>query len=113
MDSKLRARFGELVVVIIVVAVALIWAERLAWGHITALREQNHAFVEQIGNEDPLAAERFLATANASLQQLQRFLLLGLISLLVSGAVILVLAYRRMIAPLRTTLTESRVIIER
>ena len=32
---------------------------------------------------------------------------------MVSGAVILVLAYRRMIAPLRTTLTESRAIIER
>ena len=38
---------------------------------------------------------------------------MALLCLLLSGATIVVLAYRRMIAPLRTTLTESRAIIER
>lgn len=112
-DSKARYRFSELVVAIIVVVVALIWAERLAWNQISTLRQENRAFVEKIAADNPAEAQAFQAKADASLTRLQRFLFVALLCLLASGATIIVLAYRRMIAPLRTTLTESRAIIER
>lgn len=114
MDRKARSRFAELLAAIIVVGVALIWAERMAWNQITALRKEVNADqTERILNFDRPDAERFLATANAGLIRLQRFLFISLLGLLVSALVLIVLAYRRMIAPLRTTLTESRAIIER
>jgi signal transduction histidine kinase len=101
--SKARYRFTELVIAIVVVVVALIWAERLAWRQISTLREENLAFVEQVAVQNRGQAQEFLARTDASLTDLQRFLFVAII----------VLAYRRMIAPLRTTLTESRAIIER
>lgn len=112
-DLKTRYRFSELVVAIVVVVLALIWAERLAWNQISTLRQENRAFVEKIANHSPAEAQAFRAKADASLTRLQRFLFIALLCLLVSGATIIVLAYRRMITPLRTTLTESRAIIER
>lgn len=113
MDSKARYRFSELVIAIVVVVVALIWAERLAWNQISTLRRENQAFVDKIESQSPGEARAFKAKANASLAQLQRFLFVALLCLLASGGTIILLAYRRMIAPLRTTLTESRAIIER
>lgn len=112
-DSKTRYRFSELVAAIIVVVVALVWAERLAWNQISTLRKENRAFLEKTAGENPAEAQAFQAKADASLTRLQRFLFVALLCLLASGATIIVLAYRRMIAPLRTTLTESRAIIER
>ncbi len=113
MDAKARHRFSELVVAILIVVVALIWAERLAWNQISTLRQENRAFVEKIAVQNPPEAEAFQKRADASLIRLQRFLFVALLCLLASGATIVVLAYRRMITPLRTTLTESRAIIER
>jgi signal transduction histidine kinase len=112
-DAKARYRFSELVAAIIIVAVALIWAERLAWNQISTLRQDNRAFVEKITAQNPGDSEAFQEKADASLTRLQRFLFVALLGLLVSGATIIVLAYRRMITPLRTRLTESRAIIER
>jgi signal transduction histidine kinase len=112
-DSKTRYRFSELVVAIVFVVVALIWAERLAWNQISAVRRENRAFVEKIATSKPADAQAFQTKTDASLTRLQRFLFAALLCLLISGATIIVLAYRRMIAPLRTTLTESRAIIER
>ncbi|MGV3774268.1 MAG: two-component system sensor histidine kinase NtrB [Verrucomicrobiales bacterium] len=113
MDAKTRLRFSELVVAIVIVVFALIWAERMAWNQISALRRENHAFIEKLQTEDSAEAQKFLSRANASLVQLQRFIFVALLCLLGSGATLIALAYRRMIAPLRTTLTESKAIIER
>jgi signal transduction histidine kinase len=95
------------------VVLALIWAERLAWNQISTLRQENRAFVKKIARHSPAEAQAFQVKADASLTRLQRFLFVALLCLLVSGATIIILAYRRMITPLRTTLTESRAIIER
>lgn len=111
--SKARYRFSELVAAIVLVVVALIWAERLAWNQISTLRRENRAFVENLPAQNKAGAEAFLAKSDASLTHLQRFLFVALLCLLASGATIIVLAYRRMITPLRTRLTESRAIIER
>jgi signal transduction histidine kinase len=112
-DFKARYRFTELVIAIIIVVVALIWAERLAWRQISTLRQENRAFIEKVAVEDRADAGAFQIKTDASLIWLQRFLLAAFLCLLLSGATIIVLAYRRMITPLRTTLTESRAIIER
>src|SRR5688572_4156411 len=111
--SKVRYRFTELVVAILAVVVALVWAERLAWRQISTLREENRNFVHKIALQDQAEARVFQANTDASLTRLQRFLFVALLCLLLSGATIIVLAYRRMITPLRITLTESRAIIER
>ena len=112
-DSKARYRFTELVIAIVAVVVALIWAERLAWRQISTLRAENRAFLEKVAVQNQAEARAFQAKADASLTRLQRFLFVALLCLLVSGATIILLAYHRMITPLRTTLTESRAIIER
>jgi len=112
-DSKARYRFTELVIAIVAVVVALIWAERLAWRQISNLRAENRAFLEKVAVQNQAEARAFQAKADASLNRLQRFLFVALLCLLVSGATIILLAYRRMITPLRATLTESRAIIER
>jgi len=113
LDLKARYRFSELVIAIVVVVVALIWAERLAWNQISTLRQENRAFVEKLSANGTPEGPDFLVWAVVNLAQLQRFLFVALLCLLASGATIIVLAYRRMITPLRTTLTESRAIIER
>jgi signal transduction histidine kinase len=111
--SKARYRFSELVAAIVVVVIALIWAERLAWKQISTLRRENHSFIERIEFKDRADAQAHIEGADASLNHLQRFLFVALLGVLASGGTIIVLAYRRMIAPLRSTLTESRAIIER
>lgn len=221
MDVNTRSRFTELVLAIIVVVIALVWAERMAWMQISELRKQIHvdqihhfrsadelraailerhalwhrvletpsgtnwaafaasgtkldaviretmvrasserektvieeliderkryetaiseslrnfenssqpAIAEQkveaelskllAGSEKLTAlnqeeAELFLASANEGLNRLQRFLFAALLGLLISGATLILLAYRRMIAPLSSNLVESRAIIER
>ena len=112
-DSRARYRFSELVAAIVLVVVALIWAERLAWTQISTLRKENREFVDKLLEPNKAEAQSFMAKADASLNRLQRFLFAALLCLLASGATIITLAYRRMITPLRTRLTESRAIIER
>jgi len=112
-EAKARYRFSELVAAIILVVVALIWAERLAWTQISTLRKVNRSFVEQLRQPQNSEAQAFIAKTEASLARLQRFLFVALLCLLASGATIIMLAYRRMITPLRARLTESRAIIER
>jgi signal transduction histidine kinase len=77
-----------------------------AFEHVLTLTDQLAALNQS-------AAERFVADADASLTRLQQFLLASLVALLAAGTVIVLLAYRRTITPLRNTLTESRAIIER
>jgi signal transduction histidine kinase len=221
MDVNTRSRFTELVLAIIVVVIALVWAERMAWMQISELRKQIHvdqihhfrsadelragilerhalwhrvletpsgtnwaAFaasgtkldaviretmarasserektvIEELiderkryetavseslrnieNNSQPAIAEQkveaelskllagsekltalnqeeaelFLASANEGLNRLHRFLFAALLGLLISGATLILLAYRRMIAPLSSNLVESRAIIER
>lgn len=69
--------------------------------------------VEKLRTENEAAAQKLLDSAAARLTRLQRFLFLALLGLLVSGGVILGLAYRRTAAPLRSSLAESRTLMER
>src|SRR5690606_9719740 len=71
------------------------------------------ALTEELTLVNRAAAERFLTDTNAALTRLQRFLFVALVGLLLCGTAIIVLIYRRTIAPLRNTLTESRAIIDR
>ena len=112
-EAKARSRFWELVVAIIVVGVALVWAERMAWTQISNLRHDNDAFIQTLKHEDAAEAERFISESNHALTRLQRFLLASFLALLASGGTIIVLAYRRMIAPLRSSLVQSRATIDR
>jgi signal transduction histidine kinase len=111
--SPAHVRFTELVVAIVAVVIGLVWAERMAWKQIAMLRRDNDAFVRTLKSDDAAKARTFLATSNRALTQLQRFLFVTLLGVLAGGATIVLLAYRRMIAPLRTTITESRATIER
>jgi Signal transduction histidine kinase len=114
MDAKVSFRLTELVIAAAIIGAALFWAERTAWREISALRaEMNVDQIERLAVADHAQAERFVTETNAALTRVQRFLFLSLLGLLASGTIVLVFAYRRMIAPLRTNLTESRAIIER
>ena len=59
------------------------------------------------------AADSFIADANAALSRLQRFVFLSLAGLLGCGMGLILLIYRRTIAPLQNTLTQSRAVIDR
>lgn len=54
-----------------------------------------------------------LETVDGRLTRLQRFLFVALAGLFICGVIILGLAYRRMVGPLRSSLAESRILIER
>jgi len=69
--------------------------------------------IEKLAAADHAEAERFVTETNAALTRVQRFLFLSLLGLLFTGTAVVVLIYRRMIGPLRNTLSESRAIIER
>jgi signal transduction histidine kinase len=113
MGARIPFRLTELLIATAIIGVALLWAERTAWRQISDLRsEVNLAQIERLAG-DQAAAERFVSETDARLIRVQRFLFLSLLGLLISGTVVLLLVYRRMIAPLRTDLTESRTIIER
>ena len=71
------------------------------------------ALTENLTVANRAAAADFIRDNNAALTRLQRLLFASLLGLLVCGAAVVVLLYRRMIAPLRTNLSESRAIIER
>ena len=114
MNRQTRARFAELVLAVVLVVIALVWAERWAWHQIATLRKEiNVEQVDRVVAFDRAEATQFLAGANAGLTRLQRLLFLALLCLLITGVVLVLLAYGRMIAPLRNTLTESRAAIER
>lgn len=114
MAAKIPFRLTELLFAAAIIGVSLLWAERTAWKQISTLRaEMNVAQIERLAAADRTEAECFVTDTNAALTRIQRFLFLSLLGLFVSGTVALVWGYRRMIAPLRTNLTESRAIIER
>lgn len=113
MGANLPFRVTELLVAAAIVGVALFWAERTAWREISTLRaEVNGTQFEKLA-DDPVAAGQFVNETQARLARVQRFLFLSLAGLLVSGTVVVLLVYRRLIAPLRTDLTASRALIER
>lgn len=69
--------------------------------------------VERLRTENGLATQQILDLAASRLMGLQRFLFLALLGLSISGGIILALAYRRTITPLRSNLAESRTLMER
>ena len=75
--------------------------------------EQLLALTEKLTVVNRADAERFLDEANAALTRLQLFLFASLLVLLSGSAAMIVLIYRRTIAPLRNTLTENRATMER
>lgn len=114
MSVKTPFRLTELLIGAAIVVAALIWAERAAWRQISTLRaEVQVERIEALAAADRTEIERFVSETDATLTRLQRFLFLSLLGLVVSGGIVVVLIYRRMIAPLRSNLTESRAIIER
>ncbi len=114
MSSKTPFRLTEFLIAAIIIVAALIWAERTAWQQISTLRTSVQVEkIEALADGDRAAVEQFVSETDATLTRLQRFLFLSLVGLVITGAVVLGLIYRRMIAPLRSNLTESRAIIER
>lgn len=114
MSVKTSFRLTELLFGAAIVVAALIWAERAAWRQISTLRTKVQVErIEALAPADRTEIERFVSETDATLTRLQRFLFLSLLGLVVSGGVVVMLVYRRMIAPLRSNLTESRAIIER
>jgi signal transduction histidine kinase len=114
MSFKTPFRLTELLIGAAIVVAALTWAERAAWRQISTLRAKVHVErIEALAAADRTDIERFVGETDATLTRLQRFLFLSLLGLVVSGGVVVVLVYRRMIGPLRSNLTESRAIIER
>lgn len=69
--------------------------------------------VEKLRTENDRATQHLLDLAASRLIRLQRFLFLALLGLLIGGGIILALAYRRTITPLRSSLAESRTLMER
>jgi signal transduction histidine kinase len=113
-NVKTPFRLIELSIGAAIVIAALIWAERSAWRHISTLRaEVQVERIQALAGADRTEVERFANEADTTLTRLQGFLFLSLLGLAASGGVVVALIYRRMIAPLRSNLTESRAIIER
>lgn len=113
MGVKIPFRLTELLIAATIIGLALVWAERTTWRQINELRDQ--VSLEQIQEraQDRAAAERFVAETHLRLTRVQQFLFLSLVGLLISGTVLLLMIYRRLITPLRTDLSASRAIIER
>jgi signal transduction histidine kinase len=109
--KQVPLRLTELIVVAAVFLGALTWAGRAAWMEIRRLRSSTQ--VERLARLDEAAAERHAAETHASLTRLQRSLMVSFGLLVVAGGIIGTQAYRRMIAPLRSTLSQSRAIMER
>ena len=86
---------------------------RTASSENSAERERLFGLLETLSQSNRAAAKDFMDEANAVLTRLQRFLFVSLLGLLICGAAIIALIYRRTITPLRTNLSESRAIIER
>jgi len=78
-------------------------------GHLSRLL----ALCEELGSANDAAAQRVLKEADTGLTALQRFLFMSLVGLLIFGTVVLILTYRWMVGPLRSSLAESRTLIER
>ncbi len=70
-------------------------------------------FCEELGLANQAAEDALLNKARANLARLQQFLFVSLAVLLVCGTVVLILTYRHMVRPLRSSLAESRMLIER
>lgn len=114
MSAKTPSHLTELLVGAAIVVAALFWAERAAWQQIDGLRaELQMEQIEALATADRAEVERFVSQTNATLVRLQRFLFLALVGLVVSGGVVMLLIYRRMMATLQSNMSESRAIIER
>ncbi len=68
---------------------------------------------EELGMANQAATDQLLKETRGNLTRLQRFLFVSLVALLVCGAVVLILTYRRMVGPLQSSLAESRTLIDR
>jgi signal transduction histidine kinase len=68
---------------------------------------------EQLGVLNADQARKLASDAGESLTRLQRFLFISLLGLLVCGAGILTITYRRMVSPLQNRLAESRTLMDR
>lgn len=68
---------------------------------------------EKLRAANEASVQDLLATVDARLTRLQRFLFVALAGLLICGVAVLGFTYRRMVGPLRSSLAESRVLIER
>ncbi|HYG23914.1 MAG TPA: ATP-binding protein [Verrucomicrobiae bacterium] len=109
-----RVRLIQLLIAAVLVIGGLVWAERAAWRQISNLRTQlQEAQVKTSPQPDPVDASEFFAEAETSLRRLQQFLFITLLGLAACGILIMVLVYRRTIAPLRSNLTQSLAVIER
>ena len=120
MKSQIPIRMTEFLIAVVAVIAVVLITERSAWQQINQLRQElSIQEVQQAGpsqstqNMGAPSAGKSLASIDKGLLQLQRFLFLALTGLLICGVVILALAYRRMVGPLRSSLAESRVLIER
>jgi len=113
MGVKIPFRLTELLIAAAIIGLALVLAELTVWRQITDLRAEVNLAQIQKRARDQAAAERFVTETHERLTRVQQFLVLSLVGLLVSGTALLLLIYRRLIAPLRTDLTASRAIIER
>jgi signal transduction histidine kinase len=120
MKSQVSIRMTEFLIAVVAVIAFVLITESSAWKQINRLRDELR--IEEVRQVDPSAltemrseagSGKILATIDEGLLQLQRFLFLALTGLLICGVVILALAYRRMVGPLRSSLAESRVLIER
>lgn len=112
MNKSVRVRLAELVIAVAIVIAALVFTERSAWHRIATLRGTLHAGqVEQAGASNP--TPEFLRETDAGLVRLQWFLFVSMSGLLFCGVTVLVLAYRRMVNSLHSSLAESRTLIER
>src|SRR5690606_5830810 len=116
-----RFRLAELILAVAAVAIALLWAEQMAWQQISSLREQlsprrlesllHEAPPEGLTRADVIAA--YSRASNDALTRLQRYLFASLLGLLIGGGALVVLVWRRTLAPLRRNLSESRTLLDR
>lgn len=114
MSQKPPFRLTELLIAIAIVGAVLVWAEQTAWREIKSLRaEMNVAQVDRLTAANQAEAERFVTDTNAALTRVQHFIFLSSLGWLLGGVVVLLLVYRRAIAPLQSNLEASRAIIER
>lgn len=84
----------------------------LVW-HIGAQLSRMLTLSEELGAANQARADKLLKETEASLTRLQRFLFLSLAALLLCGAAVLILTYRRMVGPLQSRLAESRALMDR
>lgn len=100
MKTASRSRLIEFVVAAALVLGVVMWIERSAWQHIDRLRSA-------------LEAGAPPSAWSAALDSLQRVWFFSLMLVAGAGAAVVAVFYRRLIAPLRAQLSESRIHLDR